>query len=98
VEFYDILTLLPAVSSEAIISSLLRIVEDCLDVSDPHQDFETSFANATWTLAASLKALSTSKNAHLVPVDWLEKAVEKWSWSSLVLESIADTLEVRKSK
>ncbi len=82
-----------------ILTLLCKIIEDGLDAPYPETGYQGDAANASWVLGSCLKTLGTHPYAewrhHANLISWLEKVIQRWSWSDFVLHGLAEAIQKR---
>ncbi|KAI0035598.1 armadillo-type protein [Vararia minispora EC-137] len=93
-ELHQLLTFSPLLPSFT--SALTFTIQNLLQTPDPRTEFAATSANATWALAACLKALAIRKNTSWKEVvdlsAWYAVILEKWAWAEGVIEAFGQVV------
>ena len=94
----EIIPLLPILSSNNLIRSLLTISRQLTsDNNDIETDYATTWANKTFVFGQLIRIPLTSKRMALLPdfdvVKLATLALKKWWWSEYVLEGITELVK-----
>jgi hypothetical protein len=75
------------------------IINNVLDEADPETSYKNDPVNPSWVLGSCLKALATCPHdgwaQHANMILWTEKVLERWIWSEIVLDGLAEVLRRR---
>ncbi len=70
-----------------------------LDAADPETNYKSDPANTSWVLGSCLKTLATCPydewGRHADLILWTEKVLQRWVWSGIVLDGLAEVLRRR---
>ncbi len=75
------------------------IIDNILDTSDPETNYQIGPANPCWVLGCCLRTLAThphdewARYANLII--WTEKVLQRWIWSDIVLDGLAEVVRKR---
>ncbi|KAF8270231.1 armadillo-type protein [Lactarius quietus] len=88
----QITSLLPGISA-----LLCNIIAEVLDAPHPEVSYQSDAANASWVLGSCLKTLGTHPHSdwvhHADLISWMEKVLQRWSWSEFVLHGLAEVIQ-----
>ncbi|KAH9007602.1 armadillo-type protein [Lactarius deliciosus] len=80
-----------------ILTLLCNIIGDVLDTPNPEISYQSDAGNASWVLGSCLKTLGTHPYAewvhHADLISWVEKVLQRWSWSEFVLHGLAEVIQ-----
>ncbi|KAI0302300.1 armadillo-type protein [Multifurca ochricompacta] len=78
---------------------LCKTIAEVLDAPDPKENYQNYPATASWVLGSCLRTLATLPHVkwahHANVVAWTEKVLQRWTWSEIVLDGLAEL--IRKS-
>jgi U3 small nucleolar RNA-associated protein 20 len=75
------------------------IINNVLDAPDPEANYKSDPVNPSWVLGSCLKTLANCPHdewgRHADLILWTEKVLQRWLWSQIVLDGLAEVLRRR---
>jgi U3 small nucleolar RNA-associated protein 20 len=75
------------------------IINNVLDAPDPETNYKSDPVNPSWVLGSCLKTLANCPHnewgRHADLTLWTEKVLQRWLWSEIVLDGLAEVLRRR---